>query len=71
MKLAELFHKPTAPGAAAKPAVFDNGDLVVQTSTGEPGQIMSMPDAKGCYKVKLKNGKTELICGTDLELSAK
>jgi hypothetical protein len=70
MKLAELFASPTGMAGNSKPAMFDNGDLVVMTSTGEPGQIMSEPDARGCYKVKLKRTGEIIagICGKDLEL---
>lgn len=69
MKLAELFASPTSNGKGSTALVFDNGDLV-DTPEG-PGQIMSAPNADGCYKVKLKTGKTAEFCGTDLKLATR
>jgi hypothetical protein len=69
MKLHELFHKPTASGQGST-VTYDNGDLVV-TAAGEPGQVMGPPDDKGCYLVKLKNGREVTVCGTELKLARK
>lgn len=48
--------------------MFDNGDLIV-TKGGEPGQVMSQPDDKGNYKVKLKNGRQVDVHSSELKLA--
>ena len=68
MKLHELFNKPTANGAGGQALMFDNGDLII-TKAGEPGQVMSPPDDKGNYLVKLKNGREVTVHSSELKLA--
>lgn len=67
MKLFELFRNKITSAAL----IFDKGELVIITSDGKPGQVISAPDAQGSYEVKLKNGEIRSVFSTDLELANK